>query len=604
MKIIDNNMAAGNVEETITETQTVPMPPTDVSQTPMAKKPSRWEVKSKLSFGEWAESSRRNHKDASEAQLRALYQGYVNSLPQKGEIDSTRPSVQIATVWETLERFQAASNRPVILRRGRDLYIPTADGRSADKAVPANINGLIDQYFEWGTETVSTVNARGKERTEERDIKALDQSTKHDMLKRVPSGAWEYGGTTRIPVVLRGSEEGEDVRMVATPGYDRESALFYDPSEDLENLFAPESRFADAAAAYEFIRNDWFKDMNIVGAESEANWLAFLVTPLIRRMVDLVPAFGINAHNPNAGKTQWTGMLSEVIQRSQAITPWLAGDESELKREIYGKLQDGNQVVIYDNIRGRLESVVLEGMITSPMFSARGVGGSDTPDLPNKTVWVFTGNNLTFNNDLSLRFCVINIDLSEAQRRGGGYHHPEMREWTLRNRTKLVRALLTIIMEGLEKYWRDADVQAKAPRGFSKFDQWVHVVWPICYNLGLTELLSVNPNTVNRGIEDQALAAFYEEAVKAFEGRSVTASDVRKLMEALHEGSTLYRHLPFYTTESNGDVSPAAKTVKAVGQFFEGAHGTTMMNGYRCLREWNSSKKTYLMNFMAPEAKK
>lgn len=69
--------------------------------------------------------------------------------------------------------------------------------------------------------------------------------------------------------------------------------------------------------------------------------------------------------------------------------------------------------MIFDNQLGSLDSASFAAVLTSPKYEGRILGVSRTAELPTNTLFMLTGNNLTFGGDMPRRIVNIRVDAEQ-----------------------------------------------------------------------------------------------------------------------------------------------------------------------------------------------
>jgi hypothetical protein len=121
-------------------------------------------------------------------------------------------------------------------------------------------------------------------------------------------------------------------------------------------------------------------------------------------------------------------------------------------------------------------NAAIDSFITSPSFKDRILGESTTQELPNKALFLITGNNLVLTGDTHRRVLIVRLDAQQEQ--------PFTREFAfnpldevINNRQQMVVAALTIV-----RAYIAAGRQKAAPGSIASFDQWDGLVrQPLCW---------------------------------------------------------------------------------------------------------------------------
>ncbi|OYD80120.1 hypothetical protein CHT98_32935 (plasmid) [Azospirillum brasilense] len=162
------------------------------------------------------------------------------------------------------------------------------------------------------------------------------------------------------------------------------------------------------------------------------------------------------------------------------------GREDEWGKLITAKLRASAQLILIDNLRGRLDSSKLAAAITSPVWEDRILGLSEMVRIPVRAIWVATGNNPGLSNEMARRTVRIRLDARRDrpwERRE--FRHPELLAWVRENRARLVWAALT-----LAQAWVAAGrPPAERASTLGMFERWCAVLGGILDHVGIPGFL-------------------------------------------------------------------------------------------------------------------
>ena len=168
-------------------------------------------------------------------------------------------------------------------------------------------------------------------------------------------------------------------------------------------------------------------------------------------------------------------------------------------------------------------------MLTTDTWEDRELGHSRMVRMPQRAVWMATGNNLKVAGDLAPRCFWIRIDAKVAEPwKRDGFRHPDLVGWARENRGRLVAALLTIA-----RSW----VLAGRPAApvvpvLGGFDGWVMVVGGILAHTGIEGFLGNADELVNSADDDASQWRGFLDAWRDhFSGTAVTAASVEDAMK-------------------------------------------------------------------------
>lgn len=256
-----------------------------------------------------------------------------------------------------------------------------------------------------------------------------------------------------VPVLLHSGA------ILTTPGYDKESELYYAPA--VPDVQVPDTVTADdVSAALALIFDDLLVDFPFVADADRAHALALLLLGFVRDLIDgPTPLHWIGAPDSRTGK----GKLASCVLAPAYGVPSsgaLSEQEAERRKNISAKLSKGVNVVKWDNVRGDVRSQALELALTETRWTDRKLGfnfgATADIDVPILCTWVLTANNATPGGDMRGRTLPISLD-REAEDPGrfkpdGGWHldrPPEV--WALDHRAELIRAALVLCRWWVQK---------------------------------------------------------------------------------------------------------------------------------------------------------
>lgn len=240
--------------------------------------------------------------------------------------------------------------------------------------------------------------------------------------------------------------------LITKPGYDELSQLLYLPDVELNVPRVSNSPTElDMKRAFNLL-TDMIGDFPFVTGHDEANYVGFLLTPLLREMVPgPYKLTAIGAPSPGSGKSFLAAAARTVhggVFRSE-----MPDSDVELAKTIAGVLTCTTAPVVqFDNVTGILKSSKLAGLLTSREYSDRLLGSTNERKMVNDRVWCVTGNNLLLGGDMVRRTVQITIDPKMP--------NPETRTefaiadfdgWVHVKRGQLVWALLTLVSNWVAK---------------------------------------------------------------------------------------------------------------------------------------------------------
>jgi hypothetical protein len=132
----------------------------------------------------------------------------------------------------------------------------------------------------------------------------------------------------------------------------------------------------------------WRSDADLVNA------VAVLLTGLLVNhfLDDPHPAAIVDGNQPQLGKTLLVQTIAWVLDDAEPARIPLTKDEEVEKRLCAQVRSTRSTMFFFDNVRARIESVVLEQNVLSPTVSFRVLGKSTIVERPNAFLWMITSN--------------------------------------------------------------------------------------------------------------------------------------------------------------------------------------------------------------------
>ncbi|MHB1594927.1 MAG: hypothetical protein ACYCO9_14125 [Streptosporangiaceae bacterium] len=393
------------------------------------------------------------------------------------------PRIEIAGSPDAIRKLKAAlgagvipdlyvtGGRPVRIERVSGSLAVDLDGDAPLPVVPTPVTPpLLAQLLAAHTRTCR-IRARADDRGRQEFI---DEETTPGpaVLSAVLAGAeWPsvptLAGIIGTPVLRR------DWTLLQNPGYDPASGLYLAPTVTLPPVPAAPSA-AQVHRARRFLLETLLGDFEWEDAASLANYVALMVTPLLRRPLRaLVPLAVLSASAPSSGKSLLSALIGLLV--GQQTVPWPAGNDTELEKLITSTFTVESGAVIFDNLaEGEvIDSPVLANLLTNPMWSSRILGKSGMGSWPNDRLWMATGNNLRVGGDIASRSVYVRLrPAAPHPETRSGFAIPDLQGWIKNpsHRAELLWRLLILVAD-----W----VAAGTPRDAAvppmrQFTPWAH----------------------------------------------------------------------------------------------------------------------------------
>ena len=174
---------------------------------------------------------------------------------------------------------------------------------------------------------------------------------------------------------------------------------------------------------------------------------------------------------PGTGATLMVDVVSIIATGVGASVMVEGRDEDEWRKRLTAKLREIPSIVLIDNLRRQLDASSVAAALTAPYWEDRVLGKSEMTRFPIRCVWVATGNNPQFSNEMARRMVRIRLDPHEDQPwLREGFRHPNLLLWVWRSRARLVAACLT-----LGRAWIAAGMP-RHQKTIGSFEGWAEVM--------------------------------------------------------------------------------------------------------------------------------
>jgi len=312
------------------------------------------------------------------------------------------------------------------------------------------------------------------------------------------------------------------------PGYQAESLVYHAPVGEPVPAVpdSPTELNVDGARAE---IDDWLHDFPFDGAASRAHAIAAVLTPLVREMFDgPTPLFAVDAPTQGTGKGLFCQTLGIIVSGSPPAVTTMSRDTDEERKRYTALLKEGANVILIDNVKVRLDSPVLAAALTADIWSDRILGITGTVRVPNRALWLATGNNLQFDGEIGRRTVQIRLDSRRDKPwERTGFRHSPLGPWVRDRRHVLVHALAVLV-----RRWVAAGRPTFSGLALGSFESWSEVVGGILETAGIHGFLT-NRDELMRRSDDETedwrnfVQAWWEE----FNTTAVKAGDLAGLVK-------------------------------------------------------------------------
>lgn len=381
-----------------------------------------------------------------------------------------------------------------------------------------------------------------------------------DAVKDIFSLPPDRWGLPALNAIVEVPTLRRDGTLVDTPGYDRQSRLFYAPVRNLRLPPMPEEICSDHVDIAKTLIDEAIGEFPYADESSRANLYGLLLTPILRPALGgCTPLALVDAPQAGTGKSLLVDVFAMITTgRPAPMMPYPKSDE-EMEKRIGSSLLGGRSMICFDNLEGVLHSPSLALVLTAKDYETRILGVSENMLVPNQATWVVTGNNIRPSGDMPRRCYHIRLDAQMSRPyQGRQFKHANLLEWVGTHRAELLHALLVIA-----RSWFSVGAPCRVQDPLGSFESWHRTIGSILDYAGidgflgnLTEFLDQADETANQW--ESFLLVLGEYFEKEF--------TVAELIERIGDSDRLRKALPDRLKEAMGKKGDALHTL--TGQAF------------------------------------
>ena len=284
-------------------------------------------------------------------------------------------------------------------------------------------------------------------------------------------------GQWRLPVltgIINAPTLREDGSILDQPGYDAQTGLLFDPQDTRFPVLPRDPDRDIALRALDFLK-DLIASFPFVTEGDRAVALSAILTALVRRSLPTAPLHGFNAPTAGTGKSMLVDLASQLATGRPAPVIAQGKSEEEMEKRLGAALIAGDVLIAIDNCAEPLGGELLCQTMTQTSLKVRILGKSMNAEVPSNAAIFATGNNLTFEGDMTRRAVRATLD--------AGVERPELRAFDrdplamiTAQRGDYVAAGLTI----LRAFHIAGRPQQRAPLGsFTDWSRWIRdaLIW-------------------------------------------------------------------------------------------------------------------------------
>ncbi len=229
-------------------------------------------------------------------------------------------------------------------------------------------------------------------------------------------------------------------------GYDKTTGIYCTARQPTATARADATR-EEAEEALCTLR-DTLKTFPWASQVDEAAALAAMLAALSRSVMRIAPLILITAPAPGSGKALLARAISQFAQAATPPASPLAGEEEEIKKDLFSRLLEGQQVIFYDEVEkgpgAALDSISIRSLATSEIFSTRLLGASKSPKVSSCVNVLITANNATPAADSARRMLEIRLDPKCETPAARKFAGPQPAEIISARREEMIRAAMTV----------------------------------------------------------------------------------------------------------------------------------------------------------------
>lgn len=203
------------------------------------------------------------------------------------------------------------------------------------------------------------------------------------------------------------------------------------------------------------------------------------------------------------------------------------------------------------SIRRQLGGAALDAAITASTWSDSVLGQSRmTGDLPMRTVWAATGNNVAFGSDIGRRVLPIRLQSPhETPEARTGFQHPELLSWIEAERPRLAVAALTIL-----RAYFVAGCPEQPEGDWGSFERWSAVIRGAIVWAGGEDPMPTR-GTALEGDDTASLLGKIITGIEAADvrGEGITTRDIQRKTFGSESGETEHETLAEAVSEICGE---------------------------------------------------
>lgn len=277
-----------------------------------------------------------------------------------------------------------------------------------------------------------------------------------------------------IEAVIEAPTMRPDGTILAEPGYDSFTGLYYAPAAELAFPGVPDQPTRrQIEDALEMIVG-LVADFPFASPAARANWLGLFLTAVLRPAIrSHVPLALVDATTQGTGKTMLSELPSILATGTNPTLLAMPYNGEEWIKTITTTLMGSHPIVVLDNVGREIYSDELAQVLTADIWTCRILGTNQSARVANRTVWVANGNNIKVRGDFSSRCYWIRLESKTSRPwERSDFSVQDLRQHVRENRGEIIAAVLTLA----RGWWAAGQPARSAPTQMRSFTEWSRVI--------------------------------------------------------------------------------------------------------------------------------
>ncbi len=320
---------------------------------------------------------------------------------------------------------------------------------------------------------------------------------------------------TELPVleqVVTCPMYSRDGVLQSKPGYSRDTRCWYAPPRGVDIGDVPkEPTVNDVRWALNMLKTELFGDFPFTDKSSLAHLIALTLLPFVRWMIlGPTPMHAVDAPKAGTGKTLAAELAMTPAFGCEPQTTTVSTSEEEWKKQLTSVMLSGQPYVLFDNVpqTRSLSGGHLASTLTKDVYQERILGGNQQCVKPVRQVWVATGNNITYSDEMIRRTVPIYLNAHmETPHIGREFRHANVKRWAREHRGELIRACLTLVQS-----WITAERPRWTGKPLGKFEEWSAIMGGILEHLKVPGFLDNLSEFYDVAVDEENTAHAFVDA--------------------------------------------------------------------------------------------